>query len=152
MRAHRHAQQRAARATYLLPRSDTSARWARHLTTAYFDHGCGEQISADRLDDAKLVVSELVTNATRHGRGSCLLRLSVRNGQVMVEVHDNSPAGPRLRAVEQAQTVDRAQPADQADVTSESGRGIALVRALSCRLSVQPGPGAGKTVQAVLAA
>ncbi|WP_042000384.1 MULTISPECIES: ATP-binding protein [unclassified Streptomyces] len=144
MRAHRRAPGRAARATYLLPRSDTSARWARHLTGAYLDHGCGEPISADQMDDAKLVVSELVTNATRYGRGSCRLRLSVGNGQVTVEVHDDNPARPVLRVAEPAQTV------DTDNASAESGRGIALVCALSNQFVVLRGPGTGKTVQAVL--
>ncbi|MFD5033094.1 ATP-binding protein [Streptomyces sp. NPDC058220] len=136
MRGHGHARRRAARATYVLPQSETSARWARHLTTAYLSHGCGETVSADRVDDATLVVSELVTNATRHGRSSCRLQLSVRDGRVTVEVHDNSPVQPRLRPM---------------DAMAEGGRGIAMVRELSRRFAVLGGPGRGKTVQAVLA-
>jgi anti-sigma regulatory factor (Ser/Thr protein kinase) len=136
MRAHGHARGRAARATYILPQSDTSARWARYLTAAYLQHGCGEEISADQVLDATLVVSELVTNATRHGRSSCRLRLSVRHGEVTVEVHDNSPVRPCLRA---------------ADPMAENGRGIAMVRELSRCFRVLGGPGGGKRVQAVLA-
>ena len=127
---------RAARVTYILPRSDTSARWARYLTAAYLEHGCGEDIPLDQVDDATLVVSELVTNATRHGRSSCRLQLSVRRGEVTVTVHDNSPQRPRLQPQE---------------TLAEDGRGIAMVRELSQRFSVLGGPGRGKTVQAVLA-
>jgi anti-sigma regulatory factor (Ser/Thr protein kinase) len=88
------------------------------------------------VDDATLVVSELVTNATRHGRSNCRLQLSVRRGQVTVEVHDNSPVRPRVHS---------------RDTMAEGGRGIAMVRELSHRFSVMGGPGQGKTVQAVLA-
>lgn len=136
MRAYGHARRRSARATYILPRSETSARWARHLTAAYLNRGCGERVSADQVEDATLVVSELVTNATRHGRGCCRLQLSVASGQVTVEVHDRSPVRPRLR---------------QADILSEGGRGMAMVRELSRRFSVLGTPGGGKTVQAILA-
>ncbi|MEU3184096.1 ATP-binding protein [Streptomyces sp. NPDC006923] len=136
MRAHGHARRRAARATYILAQSEASARWARHLTAAYLNHGCGEQISAHQVDDATLVVSELVTNATRHGRSGCRLQLSVKRGRVTVEVQDSSPVRPKLRT---------------ADTMAESGRGIAMVRELSRQFSVLGGPGEGKTVQAVLA-
>ncbi|WP_327238112.1 ATP-binding protein [Streptomyces sp. NBC_01317] len=137
MRAYGHARRRAARATYSLPRSDSSARWARHLTAAYLNHGCGENVSRDQVDDATLVVSELVTNATRHGRSGCRLQLSVDRGRVTVEVHDNSPLRPRIST---------------ADTMAEGGRGMTLVRELSRRLSVLGAPGGGKTVQAVLLA
>jgi anti-sigma regulatory factor (Ser/Thr protein kinase) len=137
MRAYGHARRRAARATYILPRSEMSARWARHLTAAYLNHGCGEKVSADQVDDATLVVSELVTNATRHARSGCRLQLSVDRGRVTVEVHDNSPVPPGLST---------------ADAMAEGGRGITLVRELSRRFSVLGAPGGGKTVQAVLGA
>ncbi|MER8001206.1 ATP-binding protein [Streptomyces sp. NPDC095613] len=136
MRAYRRAHDRAARATYLLPRSETAPRRARQLTAAYLAEECGERISAGQVADALLVVSELVTNATRHGRGDCRLRLSVADGEVVVEVHDSSPVQPRLR---------------RPDSLAEGGRGIAMVRDLSRRFSVLGSPGGGKTVQAVLA-
>ncbi|MFJ4923719.1 ATP-binding protein [Streptomyces sp. NPDC088725] len=138
MRTHGRTARRAARATYVLPRSETSAWWARYLTTAYLSHGCGEQVTPEQLDDARLVVSELVTNATRHGRSNCRLQLRVAHGQVTVQVYDNSPERPRL-------------PTSAVDPLAEGGRGIAMVRGLSERFSVLGGPGTGKTVQAVLA-
>jgi anti-sigma regulatory factor (Ser/Thr protein kinase) len=138
MRGHGHASRGAGRATYILPGSDASARWARYLTTAYLDHGCGEKVPAEQADDAILVVSELVTNATRHGGGRCRLRLGVDHGRVTVEVHDPSPEHPSARVM-------------PVDPLAEGGRGIAMVRGLSRRFSVLTGPGTGKTVQAVLA-
>ncbi|MEV7422551.1 MULTISPECIES: ATP-binding protein [unclassified Streptomyces] len=158
MRAHGYVLRRAVRASYILPPSETSARWARHLTAAYLTRGCGQRVSADQVDDARLVVSELVTNATRHGRGNCRLRLSVDHGRVTVEVHDHSPVPPRLRTTGAA--VRDATVRDAADGVGESGdvgglredgRGIAMVRELSRRFSVLGSPGGGKTVQAVLA-
>ncbi|MEU4492320.1 ATP-binding protein [Streptomyces sp. NBC_00210] len=137
MRAQRRSRRRAACATYLLPQAETSARWARHLTTTFLTRGCGEKVSGDQVEDAALVVSELVTNATRHGHGSCRLRLCVDPGLVTVEVEDASPIPPRL-----------CSPLE----TDECGRGIVMVRELSQHFTVRGGPGGGKTVQAVLAA
>ncbi|WP_405997338.1 ATP-binding protein [Streptomyces sp. NBC_00829] len=137
MRAPRRSRRRAARATYLLPQAETSARWARHLTTTFLTRGCGGGVSGDQVKDATLVVSELVTNATRHGHSGCRLRLHVDPGLVTVEVEDDSPICPRL-----------CSPLE----TDESGRGIVMVRELTQHFAVRCGPGGGKTVQAVLAA
>ncbi|TQK50614.1 anti-sigma regulatory factor (Ser/Thr protein kinase) [Streptomyces sp. SLBN-118] len=137
MRAHGRSRRRAACATYLLPRAETSARWARHLTTAFLTRGCGEKLSGDQVEDATLVVSELVTNATRHGRSNCRLRLHVDPGLVTVEVQDASPVHPRL-----------CSPLD----LDEGGRGMVMVRELSQHVAVRGGRGGGKTVSAVLAA
>ncbi|NUJ99518.1 ATP-binding protein [Streptomyces lunaelactis] len=137
MRAQRHVPRRAARATYTLPQAENSARWARHLTTAFLTSGCGEEVSGGQVEDATLVVSELVTNATRHGRSACRLRLRVGTGLVTVEVEDSSPIPPRLCSAQE---------------TDEGGRGIAMVRELAQHFAVRGGPGGGKTIQAVLAA
>ncbi|RDG36232.1 ATP-binding protein [Streptomyces corynorhini] len=157
MRTHGYVLRRAVRASYILPPSETAARWARHLTAAYLTRGCGQWVSADQVDDARLVVSELVTNATRHGRGNCRLRLSVDHGRVTVEVHDHSPVPPRLRttgptAPDAAGGSGSGGESGSADVCGlrEDGRGIAMVRELSRRFSVLGSPGGGKTVQAVL--
>ena len=48
-------------------------------------------------DDVVLVVSELLTNAQRHGRGVPLLRLAGTGNRVRVEVSDASPVPPRAR-------------------------------------------------------
>ncbi|MFD9223590.1 ATP-binding protein [Streptomyces sp. NPDC060064] len=136
MRAHRQARRRAACATYTLPQAETSARWARHLTTAFLTSGRGEEVSGDQVQDVTLVVSELVANATRHGRSGCRLRLHIDTGLVTVEVEDSSPIPPRLCSAQE---------------TDEGGRGIALVRQLAQHFAVRGGPGGGKTVQAVLA-
>ncbi|WP_103530197.1 ATP-binding protein [Streptomyces sp. SM11] len=65
------------------------------------------------------VVSELVTNAVSHGAGD-MLRVTVRadigRGRLLLEVHDNSPALPRL---------------SRPSLDSESGRGMVLVEHLS---------------------
>ncbi|WP_419995095.1 ATP-binding protein [Streptomyces boninensis] len=131
------AHRRAGRAEYTLAQEGSSARWARRLTAAYVtDDSDGDMVAADESDEAALVVSELVTNATVHGRGGCRLRLRRTGKHLTVEVHDSSPRLPKRRP-------DRAG--------AEDGRGLTLVELLSHRLSVRVERTGGKTVRAVLA-
>lgn len=127
---------RTARVEYTLPQADASARWARRLTTGFLTGSRTPSQHAHRLDEAELIVSELVTNATRHGRGRCRLRLSTAAGSLTIEVHDACPQPPVLRSP---------------GPDGESGRGIALVRCLARRFDVTNHPSGGKTVRAVLA-
>ncbi|RII19583.1 Histidine kinase-, DNA gyrase B-, and HSP90-like ATPase [Streptomyces sp. YIM 130001] len=87
------------------------------------------------VEDAVLVVSELVTNAVRHAArpGRVLvLRLAVlENGTLLVDVSDPVPGlGPTGTA------------------TSECGRGLSIVRALCTRVEWFLRPHTGKTVRA----
>ncbi|MFM9370729.1 ATP-binding protein [Streptomyces sp. Da 82-17] len=137
MRAPERTRRRTARVEYHLPQQSCSARRARQLTRLFL-HGSGPGGPAcTDTGSAVLVVSELVTNATRYGAGSCRLRLSLDSrDRLVVEVHDRGPGRPLLLPHSTA---------------AESGRGIALVRALSRRLSVvRDSDGDGKTVRAVL--
>jgi anti-sigma regulatory factor (Ser/Thr protein kinase) len=49
---------------------------------------CADHIENDLLVDAELLVSELVTNALRHGRGDISLRARVDEERLRVEVID----------------------------------------------------------------
>jgi anti-sigma regulatory factor (Ser/Thr protein kinase) len=69
-------------------------------------------------DDLLLAVSELVTNAIRHGEGAMEVRLDVAHGVARVEVLDE---GGRL--VEEPSSVLR--------VDATGGRGLHLVRSVS---------------------
>ncbi|GHJ36708.1 SpoIIE family protein phosphatase [Streptomyces sp. TS71-3] len=51
---------------------------------------------ADMVFSSQLVASELVTNAIRHAEGPIQLRL-LRDQTLTCEVHDGSPAAPRMR-------------------------------------------------------
>lgn len=135
MRPSRRHTRRSARVEYILPRADTSARWARRLTAGFLGGHRTPPDAAKHLDEATLVVSELVTNATRHGHSRCRLRLSTAPRTLTIEVHDTSDGRPVLRA---------------AGTDGESGRGIALVHHLAHRLDVTDHPGGGKTVRAVI--
>ena len=135
MRARRRPARRTARVEYTLPRMAVSARWARRLTTGFLNGARTPPEAARHVDEANLVVSELVTNATRHGRGRCRLRLSSGDGQVTVEVRDEGSRMPRARPP---------------GPDGEGGRGVTLVRCLARHLNVSVAPGGGKTVRAVL--
>lgn len=136
MRERNHGVRRTARVEYALPQQDVSARWARRLTAGFLAGSWTPPEAALRTDEATLIVSELVTNATRHGQSRCRLRLSMAAGRVTIEVHDDGPGRPAVRP---------------AGADAEGGRGIALVRCLSRRLDVTPHAAGGKTIRAVLA-
>jgi anti-sigma regulatory factor (Ser/Thr protein kinase) len=104
---------------------------------------------ADLVDDAELIIGELVVNAVRHGLRAvppiaavsptapppmrlCLLR---RSGEVMLAVTDPSAEPPTPRAPDSAR---------------ESGRGLQIVGALSYIWGWSPIEGHGKAVWAVL--
>ena len=71
---------------------------------------------ADHTDLAELIVSELTTNALRHGAGPITVRLSYTHaGDLWLEVHDHGPGRP----IAQRTTAD-----------DEQGRGLALLDAL----------------------
>lgn len=93
-----------------LPRNRGCAVAARR----FVERAVGAMLSGDRLDDLKLVVTELVENAYVHGRGQILLRLKPRRDAVRVEVVDQGrgatvgireqgrvPGGWGLRLVDQ---------------------------------------------------
>ena len=85
--------------------------------------------------DAELVVSELVTNALLHGDPPVTVRLSAA-GTIRVEVSDAGPAVP-IRLQQNTETM--------------TGRGLAMVSALTSGWGVEALPGGGKTVWAELA-
>ncbi|GAA1606861.1 ATP-binding protein [Actinoplanes couchii] len=86
----------------------------------------------DWLDAAAVVVSELVTNAVRHGGGCISLQMEAHDGRVVVSVADGSAVVPRRR-----------------DPDGIGGRGIALIEALSVGWTVQNHQG-GKRVRVEL--
>ncbi|MFE0173631.1 ATP-binding protein [Streptomyces sp. NPDC059002] len=137
MRAHGRAHRLTACVEYALPPEPASAGRARKLTSAFLarSHRRKAEVTAERVDDVTLIVSELVTNAVQHAQGGCRLRVEVAGNRVTVEVRDASPVHPRIR---------------RSNVVRESGRGLAIVRQLAHRLEVVGTPRGGKTVRAVL--
>lgn len=99
---------------WLLPDDLTAARAAREEVTAELRRlGLHEEL----VDDVALVASELAANAIRHGAPPVVLRLSVIEDAVRVEVRDQGrDTDPAVR-----------EAADDAG----SGRGLAMIDALA---------------------
>jgi anti-sigma regulatory factor (Ser/Thr protein kinase) len=85
--------------------------------------------------DAVLLVSELVTNALRHGLGDIVTRGALVNGELRIAVTDSGTGLPDLRPVDPGRV---------------GGVGLRIVDRLADDWGVAPFPG-GKTVWATLA-
>jgi hypothetical protein len=121
----------------------TEVRRARRFARCVLQE---QQISAERIGTAELLVSELVTNAVKTTGGTRLpaprqtandhhrligLRLSLIKRSVVIEVRDGSDKPPVL----QEQSLD-----------SEDGRGLVVVESMSSQWSYFPLSSGGKIV------
>jgi anti-sigma regulatory factor (Ser/Thr protein kinase) len=88
-------------------------------------------------DVVELLVSELATNSVRHTESGFELKIACEPDRIRVSVTDGGPGRPVVRAL---------------DATSVSGRGLALMKALSSSSGVRRSRSAagGKTVWFVL--
>jgi anti-sigma regulatory factor (Ser/Thr protein kinase) len=106
-------------AAVALPRSLESAGTARRLVQrAALAWGAG-----GAEDTLALLSTELVANAVRHGDGDIDILVRVADEVVRVEVRDSSRSVPRMGRL---------------DGEDESGRGLALVDALSRAWGIEP--------------
>ena len=93
----------------------TVRRWARAHLEAW-------GLDAERIDDAVLCLSELVTNASMHTRSECEVRLVLSSPELTVTVRDRGAAGHAL-----------ADEHSRGDPLRVHGRGLLIVDALSSR-------------------
>ncbi|MFK0046908.1 ATP-binding protein [Streptomyces sp. NPDC090741] len=93
--------------------------------------------AAEAADTVVLVVSELVTNALRHGGGTCTLELTAHAEGIEVAVHDPSPHVPRMRTPDMD--------------GGTGGFGWPMVNRLARATAVTRRASGGKTVSALLA-
>lgn len=95
-------------------------------------------LSPNLVDDALLLVSELVTNAVRHGRGDVELSVRVGADRLRIAVSDRGPEMPIV-------------PDGRPSIDRPSGRGLLIVAATATDWGVTPlQPPPGKTVWADL--
>jgi len=103
-----------------------------HIARAFVGRRLVEHgVDTDHLD-CLTVVSELVTNSVVHGRGPIVVDVDVRGAEVVLSVSDTHPSVPLQRTA-----------ADD----DETGRGLAIIDALTVEWGVSLG-GGGKTTYA----
>ena len=117
-------------AVLALRRDPASPRRARQFLLNHCARwGCEPTV----VESARLVVSELVTNAVSHANSSCELRLELTDGSLRVEVTDKGSGTP--------------DPLAATDM-DEHGRGLLIVSALTTAWGVDTVEGGAKTVWA----
>jgi anti-sigma regulatory factor (Ser/Thr protein kinase) len=109
------------------PRTPESVPTARHFVSSAV-----ADVPKDIADRAALLVSELATNAIRHGGTDFEVRVERTDKELSIEIADAGEGAPTLR---------RATPRDP------SGRGLQIVETLADRWGVRrKEDGHGKTV------
>lgn len=116
--------------TSLEPRLESVGEARRFVQRCCVEWGC-----AAAVDDAKLVATELVTNAILHAGTPCGLRMRFSGDVLRFEVGDGGVGSPDL---------------ETADVLDESGRGLLLVSAMCMAWGVDADDDGGKVVWAEL--
>ena len=89
--------------------------------------------AVEAADNAALIAAELLANAHQHGASPVTVCVAGGADLVRIEVTDNNPRSP-------------VRPAE--NLTNMTGRGLALVEALSARWGIERVPTGGKTVWA----
>ena len=121
---------RSRTASRALPPDSTAPRAARGFVLERLE---AWGVPVERVDDARLAVSELVTNAFLHGGGSSTVDLRLAPGRLEVRVRQESP-----RLLDTPREPWHLEP----DEMAQHGRGLLIVDALSSAWGVEP-DGAG---------
>jgi anti-sigma regulatory factor (Ser/Thr protein kinase) len=108
-----------------LPADARSVAAARRLLRTALD---GHRSAA--VEDALLMISELVTNAVRHAQDVVLVLVTIHHDTLRVDVSDNNPTMPVAPEPEHHAT---------------RGRGLRIVQALADRWGIAP-TADGKTI------
>ncbi|MFZ0089011.1 MAG: ATP-binding protein [Solirubrobacteraceae bacterium] len=104
-----------------LERNPDAAGRSRHFVADLV----ATELSDDELDRARLLVSELVTNAVLHGRGVITLKVGLDDDRLLVEVIDEGSGFERVIR--------------QADLEQLGGWGLNIVDAEASRWGVHEG-------------
>ncbi|MBY8889342.1 ATP-binding protein [Streptomyces sp. PTM05] len=117
-----------------VPTTAAAARGQVKEVLARYSAETGQVVSPEACYDVLLAVSELVTNALRHGAGLSGFRTTVANDVLRVEVADHSTTEPHT-------------PAGRDLLTGAGGMGWPIVRAVADQVHVSAGL-TGKTIVA----
>ncbi|MFI1532313.1 ATP-binding protein [Streptomyces griseus] len=117
-------------------RPTTTAAGARKRARKFLEALREPAVTYHAAEIVILVVSELVTNALRHGGGTYTLRLTAHPDLIEVAVGDPSPQAPRLRAPD--------------PTGATGGYGWHMVTRLARTTAITHRPTGGKTVTAFL--
>jgi Histidine kinase-like ATPase domain len=104
----------------LLPGPDAPGRARRIVAEAF-----GGEVDDSELETAKLLVSELVTNAVVHGKGTITLRAELSDSRLLVEVIDEGTGFERVT--------------HSRDTRAFGGRGLHIVDAEASRWGIRGG-------------
>lgn len=104
----------------MLPAGTDAVRVARQFVADNSDH-----LSADLIEDAQLLASEIVSNAVRYGRPDITLRVRLHPPGIGIAVID---AGADLPVL----------PRERPASSEPSGRGLLIVDALASAWGVTP--------------
>jgi anti-sigma regulatory factor (Ser/Thr protein kinase) len=116
-------------ATLQLPHDARAAGIARRFVEEHSEH-----LPSELIEDAQLLVSEIVGNAVRHGRPDITLRVRTHPPGIGVAVIDTGDGLPEV-------------PGGPPPPTQPSGRGLLIVDALATEWGVSPKePPPGKVV------
>ncbi|MFD8609628.1 ATP-binding protein [Streptomyces sp. NPDC059631] len=132
---------------FALTTTEEPLTWARKTVRRLLHDRTGR----DRIDDAVLVVTELLSNAIRHGGGPVSLTLDLYEKGVTVGVVDrgeDTTAIPADVVTLLACPSDGAAAGTNGEDLPTSGRGLYLVNAFANAWGVEPAP-EGKVVTAV---
>ena len=128
-----HLRERGNRGRHVLP-IEHSVHGPAQARRAVAECAARRGLQVDEGEDLLLVVSEMVTNAVRHGAPPVELEVVADNETVRVAVVDSGPGRPEFRV---------------AAADAEGGRGMALVDQLCDEHGVRPQP-PGKQVWAAV--
>jgi serine phosphatase RsbU (regulator of sigma subunit)/anti-sigma regulatory factor (Ser/Thr protein kinase) len=113
------ARDRHRRVLRRLPAAPSSAPLSRWFVQDVLRHW---RVDEDTMETAALLVTELVSNATRHSDAAIELRLSLSDGRLRVSVFDDSHRLPQVT---------------EASLDETSGRGLQLVELLAAGWGVE---------------
>lgn len=112
-------------------RLPSDARAVREVRRFVHQTLSGAGVSAETVENAVLLASEVFTNVVLHASTPADVRTSLDGKRVRIEVTDGSPQLPELRVF---------------DFVSASGRGLAILAELAAAWGVDPLPSQGKRV------